>query len=164
MAKKYYTPELKEFHKGFEFEMVEARGFCFVDYGTPEQKNETVWSDDFKRGVFGVKDVDVLMGDSLNSIRCAILEKKCRVKYLDKEDLLELGFDINFEKIEPYGTYYKGIFRSKTKGDTELWYSFLKNSDTIFITLKNKQHNGNCRLRLKNKSELETIMIQTEII
>lgn len=63
----YYTPELEEFHCGFEFE---------------EQDG-----DKWLKIICGVDDTA-----DLEFYKDVILEKSVRVKYLDKEDVESLGF------------------------------------------------------------------------
>ena len=73
---KYYTPELKEFHVGFEYEQYE-------DYDNPLQDKE------WHKLVFGLYGTDnpenMTYPGSLNIIR---------VKLLDREDIESLGFEL----------------------------------------------------------------------
>lgn len=79
MENKYYTPELQEFHEGFEFEILLNDG-----------PNKTVWSKwDFKT-VEGVSPVN--QHTNLTYAQKWIKENRVRVKYLDQEDIESLGF------------------------------------------------------------------------
>ncbi len=66
MESKYYTPEIEEFHKGFEFEWFENQ---------------------FKKDTFAITT-----DDDLEIIDDEIREGKIRVKLLDKEDVLSFGW------------------------------------------------------------------------
>lgn len=67
MESQYYTPEVEEFHKGFEFE----------------------WFDNqFKKQSFRITT-----DDDLEIIEDEIRERKIRVKYLDREDVKSLGWN-----------------------------------------------------------------------
>ena len=67
---KYYTPEIEEFHVGFEYEY---------------KYNDKGWTQKVYEPHFEVDKIEA--------------EKYCRVKYLDKEDIESLGFEV---KKEPY--------------------------------------------------------------
>ncbi len=64
MDNKYYTPELEEFHMGFEYEWLHEDGDWIK--ATPTEIN----SKDFKEQLYGL-----------------------RVKYLDREDIESLGYE-----------------------------------------------------------------------
>lgn len=87
----HYTPELEEFHPGFVYEMIPPIGFTFLDFNDLEKHIETVWSNQYIEGIYNVKPVTVF-GSELANITSAIAENKCRVKYLDREDIESLGF------------------------------------------------------------------------
>jgi hypothetical protein len=66
---KYYTPELTEFHYGFDYELKDDNG-------------DWLWS-------------NVIQDTKLLS-KC-IADKRCRVKHLDKEDIESVGFKTCFK-------------------------------------------------------------------
>lgn len=78
---KYYTPELEEFHYGFEYEQ-------FEDYDVPGKDKE------WHKFVYGENGSD--NPESLTYVSAlGIKLKTLRVKYLDREDIEELGFVFN---------------------------------------------------------------------
>ena len=64
---KYYTPEIEEFHIGFEYEILQQGDYIKTTFLTQSE--------------FGFDDVDDLINIS-------------RVKYLDREDIESLGFEM----------------------------------------------------------------------
>lgn len=92
MGNKYYTPELSEFFVGFEYEVMIANedydGHGWMKLTYPK---------------------DPLIGESIS--RKSNM-KDIRVKYLDKQDLEDCGFELRHIcelKKEDYG-FYKGEF------------------------------------------------------
>ncbi len=71
----YYTPELEEFHIGFEYEHLDSICKSWNKY---------------------TLDRDIISNDSLpeNPLDCEESGEQYRVKYLDKEDIESLGFRI----------------------------------------------------------------------
>ncbi|MGH2666060.1 hypothetical protein [Flavobacterium sp.] len=111
---KYYTPEIEEFHVGFEYENQHDRHHIFN------------WEDKvFKKS------------SKLSKIKQKLLENKIRVAYLDKENIESLGWiqrDYDTYDIEGYalelnneyhtyiyqtgphnGTVFKGIIKNKSE-------------------------------------------------
>ena len=121
MESQYYTPEIEEFHNGFEFE----------------------WFDNqFKKQSFGITT-----DDDLEIIEDEIRERKIRVKYLDREDVESFGWN----QIE-YDSYKLGSFIFEFNNQYKTFIYLENNNENVFV--------GN----IKNKSELQKIMIQTGII
>lgn len=134
---KYYTPELTEFHLGFEFEYFYDNKWCTHIFGKLK---------------FIHKELDQYE-DELMKVCHAI----CRVKYLDREDvescmwmLDEAASDAQFTKYydEDKGrelVYCQSIGKYKI-----LSFEYLE-KDTLFFGV------------IKNKSELKKIMQQIGI-
>jgi hypothetical protein len=76
---KYYTPDLEEFHQGFEYERWSNSAY------TPEK---------YIKEVFEFVDKDDIWNDDVtNMLACAYNRgDTVRVKYLDKEDIESLGW------------------------------------------------------------------------
>lgn len=76
MKNKYYTPELEEFHIGFEYEII--------------------YDDEIKPAIFNAFDMmGILRPDTKNTlggIMWKIRDRRVRVKFLDSEDIESLGF------------------------------------------------------------------------
>lgn len=125
----YYTPNIEEFHVGFEYEQ-------------KEYKNN-VW--------FNV----TFSGMKWGKIKSYIEQKLFRVKYLDKEDIESLGFklsELQSKNYEQPNTVY-------TKNDLylTLWKNWVEIQNEFEIIFKAK-------IKIKNKSELKTLLKQLEII
>jgi len=128
MKDKYYTPEIEEFHVGFEFEEW-INGSWGTDIFEPD-----VYCDDRDIYVRGV-DKDTI-----------------RVKYLDKEDIESLGFEL---KAIPLGEDTNedelGIFRKDTGAFEGTFFldRTLHNCNIEFF---------NCYFMVKNKSEFKRVL------
>lgn len=75
---KYYTPEISEFHFGFEYEIFKPEGIDFGGF-----KSEGGW--------LGFSIPNPYYG--FNADRILKENSHVRVKYLDKEDIESLGFE-----------------------------------------------------------------------
>lgn len=150
--KKYYTPEIEEFHVGFEYERKE--------YPELDSSNWVKHTFDSLNDIYGGYEGETELSEICHS------NIKVRVKYLDKEDIESLGFSqkpIGYElgllsrtewgaiqgdemiKIQTYWTYdteerenlvriYKG-----TKYDypyTEIFRGIIKNKSELKKLLK----------------------------
>ena len=83
MENKYYTPEIEEFHVGFEYEHL-AKGYLwFLNGGGPK---DTWMKETFSGGAGQDGESEVCELDTL------IDDKAVRVKHLDREDIESLGF------------------------------------------------------------------------
>jgi hypothetical protein len=149
---KYYTPDISEFHVGFEYE--------FSDW---QNETPTEWN---KAKFNLLENPTYLESDSwLFNLQAEIDKKHIRVKYLDRKDIESLGFtrhDINGQ-IECYwinsdSPYY-------FKGDRLIKDSTINNH--YFIeTSKNYTNDEPVQLFsgfIKNKSELKTLLKQISI-
>lgn len=154
MENKYYTPELEEFHFGFEFECLDQYGWEKMIFGESKFHNPELDQYD----------------EYFNKLAHAIT----RVKYLDKLDIESLGwkpFDTN-DKIE-----YKGFI-----GIKEMFYAtfhplgkliLAKKYDRVSIYHPDYIRDGSGRfdgyatlvsnLLIKNISELRKLMKQLGI-
>ena len=128
---KYYTPEINEFYVGFEYEYKNHDGVN-RDISTP------VWK---KSAVKSINDLPYIER-GLNTIN------NTRVKYLDKQDLIELGFkeigqeeyylngDLNSWCIEAlYHQSIKSYYRIGD-GETQRMFLEIKNKSELIKVLK----------------------------
>jgi len=142
MKNKYYTPEIEEFHVGFECEIQSSWGM--------------------QKGIYpSILREDTLTGFQLQKIGETETLKKVisgiRVKYLDKKDIESLGF-----------SYYKthpGMEQMEfDKGEYELTYDpNFKGKQWLRINLEGE---GDVTLfsgSIKNKSELKKLLKQLNI-
>jgi len=128
--KKYYTPELEEFHEGFEYEK--------LILGT--RWNEEIWDAISSFDYSELYDFDV---------------KDCRVKYLDREDIESLGFELYISKSDY--TIYKG------KGKCSLFKNvYLDLEEGMTVEIHNNEdfedHATAFYGTIKNKSELKRVL------
>jgi hypothetical protein len=151
MENKYYTPEIEEFHVGFEYEI----------YGTYASNNiEGVWLP-----VVYEEDLVNLTDDSftvnLSRFNYRIAKKTIRVKHLDQEDIESLGF-INYhnESVDDnIKTFHKAVHNTaiRAKGfDVNILLNVDTNTVRIFDITKGKYQIfvGT----IKNKSELKRVL------
>jgi len=136
---KYYTPDISEFHVGFEFER-------FYNYYESEDSEAfNMWIKyEFNPNILSVcfKDLETLDQE--------IHSDKIRVKFLDKEDIEDLGFE--------YGEYSKLQY----EGLIVDLFNKVENIYQIWVTgdmYKDKVFEG----RIKNKSELKKLLTQLGI-
>lgn len=105
MENKYYTPEIEEFHVGFEYEEFEIVGSglevpnIIIKY-SEEYFNEVHSNDKyfkhrkFIRKVCDKQTVSLFSSTSFSEKYTPLLiDNRIRVKYLDKEDIESFGFE-----------------------------------------------------------------------
>lgn len=150
---KYYIPELEEFHSGFEFQ-------CdFIDDDTYET---TSVNQVFKLdgSWFNVEE------DLQEEIDCG----RIRVKFLDKEDFIKLGFNsqikdtLAFGKVPVFKWSSKSYLSSSWKELTITKLSNTRFSFEIEIAKNYSTEVNKVEVTLKNKSELNKFLNQLNII
>lgn len=88
MENKYYTPKIEEFHVGFEYQY--AKNFMDGTVKTKEEFDNATWIDETLIVNNALPYIErALNGTNASSGFCGI-----RVKYLDQEDLDELGWEV----------------------------------------------------------------------
>ena len=144
MENKYYTPEIEEFHDGFEFEI--SLNFSYRwERGRSTRLAE---GEEYRKIIFssGLQKIeDYVVQNSVEKNESAI-----RVKYLDKEDIESLGW---VQGKLPYQFFMNPHFML-VKLEQSNWYSIVNTTDE------------DCRFRgiIKNKSELKKLMKQLNIV
>lgn len=150
MNELYYTPKIEEFHVGFEYEISIMK--ATVGYKEPV----STW----EKGIYGVDSLgyNMLVGEALHRSRQtldilqSISDKQLiRVKYLDQQDIEELGWNTLRSNIN---------WVRATKNSTEI--IFEKNIEVPIIQIFK---NMNCVFTgtIKNKAELKKLMQQLQI-
>lgn len=135
MKDKYYSPEISEFHVGFEYEEKDREAYI-----------KRITDNDF------TFDAEVTR-DEIN-------ERLLRVKYLDREDIESLGFKL-LEKVTDQNVFEKeyGSDNNKihiiTGGGRRSMLLLVGNDDIPFVNWV-VRFSGN----IKNKSELKRILKQ----
>jgi len=129
---KYYTPNTEEFHIGFEYEE-----------RYPDSSNK-----EWNKVVLSTKEVFPPY-DEYNS--------EFRVKYLDQEDVKELGFESSHDEPDEWFHSYKG------NGEIQLYFDDKKRNEDqgVGVTMYGETDaspifNG----YVKNKSELKRLIKQ----
>ena len=148
MENKYYTPEIEEFHVGFECEFIGDR--------------RTNW----------IKCVIDWMNINFITTFRELAENKYRVKYLDREDIEELGWE-NRSVINIWSEndeIIDGFSLSAGETDTYvLLYDESTNVLGIYLQRIYNEASGNWSEyimfsgTIKNKSELKKLMVQLGI-
>jgi len=141
---KYYTPEIEEFHVGFEYE-VQANDDSTEFEKLTIEKNK--------------RDFEFLNRYALNNI-----DYDVRVKYLDKEDIESLGFvetSNNWFTIDAPGKLgywtqvvidFRWMHRTEPYKDISILGKRGEENDVIFRGI------------IKNKSELKRLLKQLNIL
>ena len=136
---KYYTPESEEFHPGFEYEILLNSG-------------------EWEPIVFQPNDTNFIHRFTEESWFTS--EQKSRVKYLDEQDIKDLGWEYVTEYL-PDKKY--GWTKFKIKTDTEYWLTFYNNSLSIDNNEEYEELMYYFIGTIKNKSELKRLMKQIGI-
>lgn len=145
MEPKYYVPEISEFYVGFEYEELELLPRYDTHFKMKIKKNvftEKLWQSGFLSWEFQDK----------------LKESKIRVKYLDANDIEELGFTVvktkgnSFEAVKKFNFTYdnypsEGEYNIIVSGDK---YCVIKLKDIGETTL--------FRGEIKNKNVLKQVL------
>lgn len=157
---KYYTPEIEEFHVGFEYEIKHLDGTKTTLSGNPE-KDKPVFKKDYKKEIYTIEDwFNIWQGLENNNVR---------VKYLDKEDIESLGFKL-IKIGDPFSTKALIFKIQKEEGfNTGKEIIIIKYSNTLLtMTIRNygSYANEECsiQINIKNKSELRKLLKQLNIL
>lgn len=148
---RYYTPELQEFHVGFEYEHKST----FLDGTVKTQKDydEAVWHEDF----FSVGDCPAVER-ALNSKNKARGICGIRVKYLDIADIESLGFDNYLKPLKQHNHIWH--FKGSEGPKLYVWF----NDAVPLVRLYNKFPSIFFEGKVKNKSEFRKILVQIGFI
>ena len=159
---KYYTPELEEFHVGFEYDFLEQ-------HGSPNEK----WISKVLTEISDGED-DMYLGDTLHAIEKyerVYLRNAVRVKYLDEQDIKDLGWELQGETPSPYTGKPLKTFKIKKEigfNTGSDYYLETTDSNKIMITIFEYSSYGGGKeemsFTIKNKSELKKLMKQLGII
>jgi len=173
MENKYYTPEIEEFHVGFECEITDVNA-CMEEFS--KEREAKMWFDKiytpkhvFKKHTITERDM------SFYSLDPHFIEKDLRVKYLDKEDIeaCEWKHDPNNDGEESPSLFEKhgyslgfSIDQQMTPKDT-CYILYLFPDQFVIIDSIYKCGSGReemlFRGYIKNKSELKRLMKQLNI-
>ena len=139
MENKYYTPEIEEFHVGFNYENKNFGKWINTIYdGMPTLMSKSYYDD---------------CGCEYIAVEDDIKDSLVRVKYLDKEDIESLGFvlqivelgqDTNINELgifkkgddSCYGTYFSDNVHGEKNIELFNTYFYIKNKSELKILLK----------------------------
>jgi hypothetical protein len=148
MENKYYTPELEEFHSGFEFEYI---------HPISEYDKENEWTSHNWEARLATLTINA---DCISIGGFTIKPNKIRVKILDREDIESLGWDYDLDstvrcEYKDYMLYNfnnSNIFTIKAKRGFVKYGQAFVGFDILFEGV------------IKNKSELKKLMKQLNIL
>lgn len=167
MLDKYYTPEIEEFYEGFEFEQKGKTTEFKVkigENGGPVKCSESIITTGWitnKYDAFAftetkyISEIDKVA--AINTLDYYLNSGEIRVKYLDEQDILDLGFTRVYNhfftiKSKRYvGSYNLCFISSTIKGLLPAVVI-----DYVYNDFKDQLFRGTC----KNKSELKQIIKQ----
>jgi len=140
MKNKYYTPEIEEFHIGFEFEKYDNRPAIYKE-------------NDFKPTNWH-KHTYNLTSIRLSQLDTHLYNKTLRVKYLDREDIESCGFDTEdngecYCMIDTFDLY--GLYPWEWDKGIKNLYKITLNRETLY------------RGVIKNISELKVLLKQLDV-
>lgn len=151
---KYYTPEIEEFHVGFEYEHYHDA----VCDGNQDWYNDTFY---FLLGTDRKRDGGHTVW-RMEDLKEAIEKEEVRVKHLDREDIESLGFE-HSESNKKEVIYYRSCDNQTTDKEVRLWFD----KEFGYVEIKNLKDKYNLdymfRGIIKNKSELKRILKQIGI-
>lgn len=137
MESKYYTPEIEEFHVGFEYEFNKNNNWIKHQIGKPR--------------IFALDDFNNLFLNISNDN----WGNYVRVKYLDKEDIESLGF----EEIKQSNT---NNFTFKSTNDNFLQLN-ISYGEPCKVSIFHYEGWDTPIILLKNKSELKKLLKQLNV-
>ena len=170
---KYYTPDISEFHNGFEYEIMISKhsklsGLELSQMNISESDIEMI--EDWEKKTFKLlADITIYLkedvtGDidalNLHWIKRGLETNSIRVKYLDKEDIESLRwktFSFANEEITLFNndSITKDIVIEANFESHELWIKFDAYTEDQYQLFQGT---------IKNKSELKILMKQLKII
>jgi len=121
---KYYTPDISEFYVGFEYEL-----YC-RDVNPTIKNGSTVWLKSWQAKTFTKAEFERGVGFDRN---LDLQDDWIRVRYLDKEDIESLGFELkhtdcgedtdneNFDIYSKYGAIIGRFYINGNKNNIELF-------------------------------------------
>lgn len=178
MEAKYYTPEIEEFHIGFEYEIhtISTGGFSIMSFDKEGNTKVTklsepdikVWEKSKvfnpvhtnKRNIFknadgttwDLADDEFFYHRSLKDIAELIKNEQIRVKHLDKEDLELLGLQVQITPCGEDTEDYEDIYQ-----DGAVIGSFFP-EDEMNVQLMDTY------FKVKNKSEFQRLLKQLDLL
>lgn len=145
----YYTPEIEEFHPGFEYEKLMHAPNWTKLIKPPKDLYEWVKANSFttEGAMKGVKN------------------EKYRVKYLDKDDVMDLGMSLTEEKPSPFTGFPLYLFHTNHEDGFNTgtdYYLEMLDSNLVQLTISTygsyDTFENTMLFKIKNKSELKDLL------
>lgn len=168
--KRYYTPDLSDFHVGFEYEYLEVRYFDYKEqYERSSAKTEGLKllqveskSESIEHSIYKTecwRPYEYNEYQSAEDIRADIMKERIRVKHLDHDDIVAEGW-----KREASTQFSVGEF-----GDLKYIDLWMQEDGTVDIDVYEAEGRDNNRIdysvaksirgiSIRNRSELRLIM------
>jgi hypothetical protein len=144
MTDKYYTPDITEFKVGFKYERLVSKK-CGTK--VPIEEHHEIW------------EKQIATKDNLITDYSYWPSPIIRVKYLDKDDIEELGWELITKQIKDYSHWCFFKFNQ-----VELHVQLNNKYFPRKLNINDKHHQiGNLHIDCKNYNELQTIMKQLNI-
>lgn len=155
---KYYTPELEEFHVGFEYEAYEIGYTYDVELIEEQPAVLQILGNPIQSAAWVKKEYSLLDFSSVIDGELDAYIPEVRVKYLDIEDIESLGWKLSHEQNSqnPKGFYFTYVFRK-----SGMYLDFYPNrKDKITVHNGGHYEDYNCLFtgQVKNKSELKKLL------
>lgn len=139
---KYYTPKIEEFHKGFEYQIVE---YASLD-GGPRK----------------LQYIDkIYKGSEYHTVDVGIEYNKIKCKFLDRKDIESLGFKPDFERTWGERMCFRNNIVALTYVPQDNWIRvYFKEKEPVKLEEVRGRY---CDFKIKNKSELKKLMEMLKI-
>ena len=167
--KTYYTPEIEEFHVGFEYETIQNLEDPIYDNGKVINKPKTEWVKQEWNAFDNIVETMYENTDKDGEKTYGCNNDAFRVKNLDKEDIESLGFGKpkNYNGHLAYNEF--AIYEDKSIIKIKTYWDMLRlKRENLIRVFKGTPHDYPYteifRGKIKNKSELRKLLKQLEII
>lgn len=155
---KYYTPEITEFHVGFEYEVKGSNNIEFTWF-------KTTYENDL------VNKTDDNFSINLSRFMYRLNHQTIRVKYLDKEDIESLGFkyhelhNLDYTVKQSILLFNRLIYSERDNKEIEVKinYNTRNNWCLIYQSVNDDLDNTRFSGYIKNKSALKQLLKQLGI-
>ena len=145
MEERYYIPDISEFKAGFEFEScTKSVGYGLIDLSNLENIEPKEFIKVWTKEIFSINHLDIKCCNYI--FYMVLVDNRIRVKYLDSEDIISLGFNFSHD------VYVKNCgdrLLSLVIKDDKIRICEMSNSDKYKVLFYGK---------IKNKSELKDIL------
>jgi len=152
---KYYTPEIEEFHIGFEYEYKYHGIFGYLDNTKGYWAKETFAAGTIEEDTDEIECIE-------NLLNLKDINEGVRVKHLDREDIESLDWELDSCARGEYAFYHK-TQSLMTKNMHFLQWDKKEEHNILISDINNKQGTEFVGT-IKNKSELKRLLIQLGVI